>query len=75
MLILSRKRNEKIIINDVITVSIIEIKGDQVKIGIEAPSFVKVFRHEIYEAILNENAKAAASTQVALPEINFDLKQ
>ena len=60
MLILSRKMNEKIKIGDEITVTIIEIRGDQVKIGVESPKNVKVFRQEIFSAIQNEN-KAAVS--------------
>ena len=47
MLILSRKMDQKIKIGEEITVTIIEIRGDQVKIGVEAPKNVKVFRHEI----------------------------
>ncbi|HOE09029.1 MAG TPA: carbon storage regulator CsrA [Treponemataceae bacterium] len=61
MLILSRKTNEKIKIGNEITISIIEIRGDQVKIGIEAPKDVKVFRQEVFNAIQNENREAAAS--------------
>jgi len=61
MLILSRKTNEKIKIGNEITISIIEIRGDQVKIGIEAPKDVKVFRQEVFNAIQNENIEAAAS--------------
>ena len=61
MLILSRKINEKIMIGDDISVTIIEIRGDQVKIGIEAPKSVKVFRQEVFEAIQNENRAAAGS--------------
>ena len=52
MLILSRKMDQKIKIGEEITVTIIEIRGDQVKIGVEAPKNVKVFRQEIYNAIL-----------------------
>lgn len=62
MLILSRKINEKIMIGEDITLSIIEIRGDQVKIGVDAPKSVKVFRQEVYEAIKNENRAAATST-------------
>jgi carbon storage regulator len=61
MLILSRKTNEKIMIGDEISLTIIEIRGDQVKIGIEAPKSVKVFRQEVFEAIQNENRAAAVS--------------
>lgn len=68
MLILSRKVNEKIKIGNDITLTIIEIKGDQIKVGVEAPKDVKVFRQEVYNAIQNENKAAAASSGN-----NFDL--
>ncbi len=61
MLILTRKTNEKIKIGNEITLSIIEIKGEQVKIGVEAPKEVKVFRQEVFNAIQNENRAAATS--------------
>lgn len=61
MLILSRKINEKIMIGEDISLTIIEIRGDQVKVGVEAPKHVKVFRQEVYEAIQNENRAAATS--------------
>jgi carbon storage regulator len=69
MLILSRKKDERIIIDDKIEISIIEIKGDQVKIGIDAPADVKVFRYEIYTAIQKENSQAAAVNATVLPRI------
>ena len=59
MLILSRKIDEKIKIGSDITLTIIEVKGDQVKIGVEAPKNVKVFRQEVFEAIQKENKAAA----------------
>lgn len=59
MLILSRKVEQKIKIGADITLSIIEIRGDQVKIGVEAPKSVKVFRQEVLEAIQSENIAAA----------------
>lgn len=62
MLILARKVNERIMIGDQIEISIVDIKGDQVKLGISAPRNVKVFRHEVYEAIQEENRAAAQST-------------
>jgi carbon storage regulator (csrA) len=61
MLILSRKVNEKIMIGEDISLTIIEIRGDQVKVGVEAPKSVKVFRQEVFEAIKNENRAAAVS--------------
>lgn len=51
MLVLSRKKNESIIISDEITVTVIEIRGDKVRLGIEAPKTVSVHRREVYEAI------------------------
>ncbi|MCM1321074.1 MAG: carbon storage regulator CsrA [Bacteroides sp.] len=62
MLILSRKRDEKIKIGNDITVTIIDVRGDQVKIGVEAPKNVKVFRQEVFNAIQVENKAAAASS-------------
>ena len=58
---MTRKINEKIKIGNEITLSIIEIKGEQVKIGVEAPKEVKVFRQEVFNAIQNENRAAAVS--------------
>ena len=59
MLILSRKTDQQIKIGDDITITIIEIRGDQVKIGVEAPKNVKVFRQEVFSAIKNENTQAS----------------
>ncbi len=70
MLILSRKVDEKIRIGNDITLTIIEVHGDLVKIGIEAPKNVKVFRQEVYEAIQKENRAAAKlPTEDALKNI------
>jgi carbon storage regulator len=70
MLILSRKVNEKIMIGDNIAVSIIEIRGDQVRLGVEAPKTIKVFRREVFDAIEEENRAAVESTPV-FPELDF----
>lgn len=51
MLVLSRKKNESIVINDDITIVVVEIRGDKVRLGVEAPKEVPVHRHEVYEAI------------------------
>ncbi|MDR1025270.1 MAG: carbon storage regulator CsrA [Treponema sp.] len=70
MLILSRKTNEKIMIGDDISVSIIEVRGDQVRLGVEAPRSVKVFRQEVFDAIKAEN-RAAAESRPRLPDIGI----
>ncbi len=57
MLVLSRKKNESIIINDNITVTVVEIRGDKVRLGIDAPKDVTVHRREVYEAIQNSQGK------------------
>ena len=54
MLVLSRKKNESIIINDDIVVTVVEIRGDKVRLGIEAPKDVSVHRREVYEAIRDQ---------------------
>ena len=70
MLILSRKVNERIMIGEDISISIIEIQGDHIRLGINAPKTVKVFRQEVYDAIKAQN-KAAAESTAHLPEFNF----
>ncbi len=51
MLVLSRKKNECIVIDDKITITVVEIRGDKVRLGIEAPMDVPVHREEVFEAI------------------------
>jgi carbon storage regulator len=58
MLILSRKIDEKIRIGEDIIITLIDVHGDQVKIGVEAPKSVKVFRQEVFDAIQMENKAA-----------------
>lgn len=70
MLILSRKTNEKICIGENITLTIIEVRGDQVKIGVDAPKDVKVFRHEVFQAIQSENKAAAVANSSALTALS-----
>lgn len=64
MLALSRKKDEAVIINDDIEITIIEIKGDQVKIGISAPKSVPIYRKELYMQIQNANKEAAQSVDI-----------
>ena len=58
MLALSRKKNEAIVINNNIEITVLEIKGDQVKIGISAPKEVPVYRKEVYVQIQEANKAA-----------------
>ncbi len=55
MLVLSRKRNESIVIGDKIKITIVEMRGDKVRIGVEAPEDVSVHRQEVYDAIQRDN--------------------
>ncbi len=59
MLVLSRQRDESIMIGDNIVVTIVDIRGDKVRLGINAPAEVPVHRQEVYEAIQRENIRAA----------------
>lgn len=64
MLVLTRKENESIMIGDEIEVKVLDLKDNQVKLGIVAPRAVAVHRREVYLAIQAENAQAAASPQL-----------
>jgi carbon storage regulator len=64
MLVLSRKKNESIVINNDITIVVVEIRGDKVRLGVEAPKEVPVHRREVYDAIRRNDA-AAAQTRAA----------
>jgi carbon storage regulator len=69
LLILTRKIGEGIILGDDIRISIMEIRGKQIRIGIEAPQNVVVLREEIYQRIQEENLRAAGVRDVDLTEI------
>ncbi|SCY06002.1 carbon storage regulator, CsrA [Lachnospiraceae bacterium XBB2008] len=72
MLALSRKKNEALIINNNVEVTILEVKGDQVKIGIEAPREIPVYRKEVYLQIQEANkASSDASTMDALKSLGL----
>ena len=60
MLVLSRKNNESIVINDQIVVTIVDIRGDKVRLGIEAPKEVPVHRREVYDAIKEAERQGTA---------------
>ena len=69
MLILSRKIDEKIKIGTDITITLIDVHGDQVKIGVEAPKDVKVFRQEVFDAIQNENKAAVVKSETSADDV------
>ena len=68
MLALARKVNQSIVLGNDIEISLLEIKGDQVKIGINAPKSVPIYRKEIYDQIQEEN-RNAAQAQIDLKEL------
>ena len=74
MLVLSRQRDESIVIGDKVVVTIVDIRGDKVRLGIQAPGEIPVHRQEVYEAIQRENRKAGppppAPAPAKAPEID-----
>jgi carbon storage regulator len=74
MLILSRKPGESIVIDGRITVKIMRLEGDMVKLGIEAPINVPVHRQEVYEEIQRNNQEALTQTVTKLPQLTAKAK-
>ena len=68
MLVLSRKKNESIVINNDITIVVVEIRGDKVRLGVEAPKEVPVHRREVYDAIVRNGAQSASSESPTAPK-------
>lgn len=68
MLVLGRKINESVIIADNIIITVLAVDGDKIKIGIDAPSEVRILRSELYEAIKEENLRAAKVSTIQNPE-------
>src|SRR6201981_2183369 len=69
MLVLSRQRDETIMIGDDIEITIVDIRGDKVRLGITAPATIPVHRKEVYEAIQRENREAARVKMEDLPNM------
>ena len=69
MLVLTRQRNESIMIGDNIEVTLLEVRGDKVRLGSRAPVDVRIFRKEIYEAIQAENLAASQAAETDLRSI------
>ena len=78
MLVLSRKKNERIVINDNIVVMVVDIRGDKVRLGIEAPKEVSVHRREVYDAIQRgespKHPPALAETPVPDPPVDHPVQ-
>ena len=70
MLALTRKSNEAIIINGNMEIKILDIQGDKVKIGIDAPKEVSIYRKEIYEIVKSNNQEAIRNKNMALDDLN-----
>ena len=68
MLVLSRKKNESIVINNDITIVVVEIRGDKVRLGVEAPKEVPVHRREVYDAIRRNELAQGDKTPIAPTE-------
>lgn len=69
MLVLSRKKDESIMIGDQVEIKILAVEGDQIKLGIVAPKTVKVHRSEVFEAIQAQNKEALASSSNFLEQL------
>ncbi len=69
MLVLTRKKNESIVLNDNIEITVVDVQGDQVRIGINAPKSVSIYRKEIFLEIQAENKKAADVKSVNLNDL------
>lgn len=68
MLVLSRERDQTIIIGDEVEITIVDVRGDKVRLGITAPSRIAVHRKEVYEAIRRENAQASCVDRSAIAD-------
>ena len=69
MLVLSRKKNESIVINNNITITVVEIRGDKVRLGIVAPKEVPVHRQEVFDLIHANKSESSVETPLAPPVI------
>ncbi|MCF6096386.1 carbon storage regulator CsrA [Thermovorax subterraneus] len=74
MLVLSRKKGEKLLIGDEVEITVLEIDGDRVKLGIKAPKGVKILRAELLDEIRGENVRALDFSIKAFEEIERKMK-
>lgn len=74
MLVLSRQRDETIMIGDNIEITVVDIRGEKIRLGINAPTNIAVHRKEVYEAIMRENEQAAQLDHTGLDVLNQSVK-
>jgi carbon storage regulator len=65
MLALTRKAGERIVIGDNITITVVDVRGDSIRLAINAPREVKIYRGEIYDAIVSENKQSTVSIELS----------
>jgi carbon storage regulator len=65
MLALTRKAGERIVIGDNITITVVDVRGDSIRLAIDAPREVKIYRGEIYDAIVSENKQSTVSIELS----------
>jgi len=74
VLILSRKKDESIVVGDNIVIRVVDIEEGRVKLGISAPTDVSIHRKEVYEAIRKENREAAVNREISIKDLNILIK-
>ena len=75
MLVLTRQKDQSIMIGDVIELMVVDIRGDKVRLGIKAPTDIRIYRKEIYEAIQRENIEAARAATPDLEKVEKLLRE
>ncbi|MDD4602149.1 MAG: carbon storage regulator CsrA [Negativicutes bacterium] len=75
MLALTRKVGERIVIDDSIIVTVVDVKGDYVRLALEAPKNIKIYRGEIYDSIVAENQQAATPVDIKAFDKFKDIKK
>ncbi len=75
MLVLTRKKDESVVIGEDIVITVTDIEEGRVKLGISAPSDISIHRHEVYEAIQRENIESAVKRQISMKDLEALLKK
>jgi carbon storage regulator len=75
MLVLTRRIGESLVIGDDVVIRVLDVKGDVVRIGVDAPRHVQIHRQEVYEAVMAANRAAAASSELGLGALEDAVRQ